>query len=81
MQSSYATAPKQYFEAEKLLGRSFSMHPSSEEIIFLVTHLLSQNLKVETVRSYLLGIKFYLMSKGVISPAKLPPLAEQLLQE
>ena len=32
------------------------------------------------MRSYLSGIRFFLLSKGVFSPAKLPPLAEQLLQ-
>ena len=54
--------------------------PSPEVISFLVTYLLSQDIKVETVRSYLSGIKYYLMSKGVHSPSQLTPLAKQLLQ-
>ena len=78
-QTGYATAAKHYQEAEKALGRAFGLPPSPEEVVFLVNFLLGKEIKVETVRSYLSGIRFYLLSRGVSSPAKLPQLAEQLL--
>ena len=79
-QGSYATAVTHYLSAEKSLGRPFSVPPSPEEVVFLVAHLLGKELKPVTVRSYLAGIRFYLLSKGVFTPARLPILAEQLLQ-
>ena len=35
---------------------------------------------METIRSYLSGIRFYLLSRGVFTPEKLPDLAEQMLK-
>ena len=78
-QSGYATATRHYLAAEEALGKKFSLPPSEAEMIFLTTYLLNQNLTVPTVRSYLAGIKFYLLSLGIANPPKLPPLAEQLL--
>ena len=78
-QSSYATATRHYFAAENVLGRKFSLPPSESEMVFLVTYLIQQDLTVPTVRGYIAGIRYYLLSLGVATPPKLPPLAEQLL--
>ena len=80
VQNGYATAVKHYRKAELALGHNFSTPPTAQEVVFLVTYLLGEDLKPETIRSYLSGIRFYLLSKGVPSPSKLPLLAEQLLQ-
>ena len=78
-QGGYATATRHYFAAEKALGRKFEVPPTELEYIFLTTYLMNQNLSVCTIRGYLAGIRFYLLSLGVTSPPKLPLLAEQLL--
>ena len=78
-QGGYATATRHYFAAEVALGRKFNLPPTELEYVFLTTYLMNQNLTVSTIRSYLAGIRFYLLSLGVTSPPKLPPLAEQLL--
>ena len=78
-QGGYATATRHYFAAERALGRKFEVPPTELEYIFLTTYLMNQNLSVCTIRSYLAGIRFYLLSLGVTSPPKLPQLAEQLL--
>ena len=78
-QSGYATATRHLFEAEKSLGRKFDVPPSEADLTFLTTHLISQNLSVATIKSYLAGIRFYYLSLGIANPPRLPPLAEQLL--
>ena len=57
-QSGYATAAKHYQEAQKALGRVFSLPPTPDEMVFLVNYFLGKEMKVETVRSYLSGIRF-----------------------
>ena len=78
-QSGYATAARHYLAAEKALGRPFAMPPKDEEMVFLVTFLLNKNLACTTIRSYLAGIRFYLLSHGIATPPPLPVLAEQIL--
>ena len=78
-QSGYATATRHFFAAEEELGKKFASPPSESEMVFLTTFLISKGLTVPTIRSYLAGIRFYLLSMGISTPPKLPPLAEQLL--
>ena len=78
-QSCYATAARNYIEAEKALGQKFSIPPSESDMVFLATYLINKKLSVTTIRTYLAGIRFYLLSMGVATPPKLPPLAEQLI--
>ena len=78
-QSVYATAARHLFSAEAALGRKFSTPPSELDLIYLVTHLIDQNLAVPTIRSYLAGIRYYYLSMGIPNPLRIPPLAEQLL--
>ena len=78
-QAGYATAARHFLSAEKALGKSFSLPPTDKEMVFLVTHLINKKLSVATIRSYLAGIRFYLLSLGVAAPPALPPLAEHLL--
>ena len=78
-QAGYATSARHYIAAEKALGRSFSLPPSPSEMVFLVSYLVSLKLEHKTIRSYLSGIRFYLLSMGVATPPKLPSLAEQLI--
>ena len=47
-QSGYATAAR-HIDAEKSLGRHFSCPPTDQEMMFLVTHLVSKGLGVSTV--------------------------------
>ena len=78
-QSGYATAARHYIAAEKSLGRQFSHPPSETEMVYLVAYLVGKKLSVPTIRSYLAGIRFYLLSMGIPTPPTLPPLADQLL--
>merc|ERR1711955_24986 len=71
-QSGYATAARHFISAENALGKPFSHPPTDQEMVFLVTHLIQKGLGVSTVRSYLGGIRFYLLSMGVPTPPKLP---------
>ena len=78
-QCGYATAARHYFAAEEELGQKFGSPPSESEMVFLTTFLINKGLSVPTIRGYLAGIRYYLLSVGVSTPPKLPPLAEQLL--
>ena len=78
-QSSYATAARHYLAAEESLGRKFAHPPSEADLVYLVAYLIGLKLSVATIRNYMAGIRFYLLSLGVATPPKLPPLAEQLL--
>ena len=66
--------------AQNKLGRPFSLPPSPADMVYLVTFMLGKNLEPSTIRSYLSAVRFFLLSKGVHAPPKLPPLAEQLIQ-
>ena len=79
VQTNYATSVRHYLAAEVELGRKFSSPPTPTEMVFLTTFLLGRGLKMDTVRSYLSAIRFYLLSQGIASPPRLPPLAEQLI--
>ena len=79
VQTNYATAVRHYLAAEVELGRKFGSPPTQTEMVFLTTFLLGKGLKMDTVRSYLSAIRFYLLSQGVASPPRLPLLAEQLI--
>ena len=78
-QAGYATAARTYIEAEKALGRPFSSPPTDSELAFLVTFLIRRKLEPATIKNYLSGIRFYLLSMGLPSPPSLPPLAHQIL--
>ena len=78
-QSCYATAARHYMEAEKELGRKFSIPPNDSDLVYLTSYFIGQNLAVPTIRNYLAGIRYYLLSLGINAPPKFPPLAEQLL--
>ena len=80
-QNSYATGARVFLAAQETLGRPFSLPPSPSERVFLVTFMLTKNLSAPTIRSYLSAIRFYLLSKGVLSTDKLPEFAEHLIQE
>ena len=78
-QSGYATAARHFFEAEKELGRKFNIPPNEAKLIFLTCYFIKKDLTVPTIRNYMAGIRFYLLSLGIAAPPKLPPLPEQLL--
>ena len=78
-QAGYATAARTYIEAENALGRPFSSPPTESELVFLVTFLIRRKLEPSTIKNYLSGIRFYLLSMGLPSPPNLPPLAQQIL--
>ena len=79
-QAGYATGARCYLAAQKALGRNFASPPSSSEMVYLVTFMLGKKLQPATIRGYLSATRFYLMSQGIFTPPKLPPLAEQLIQ-
>ena len=72
-QSGYATAARHYLAAERALGRSFSLPPTEKEMVYLVNFLTKKELDPKTIRSYLSGIRFYLLSMGIATPPNLPP--------
>ena len=78
-QTSYATAARTYIEAENELGKPFSFPPTESELVFFVSSLINRNLEPSTIRNYLSGIRFYLLSMGLANPPAIPPLAHQLL--
>ena len=78
-QAGYATGARAYIDAEKALGRPFSFPPTEQEMVFLVSFLINKGLEPATIKSYLSGIRFYLLSMGATNPPVLPPLAGQLL--
>ena len=78
-QISYASAARAYIQAENSLGRPFSLPPTDQELIFLVSFLINKNIEPSTIRNYLSGIRFYLFSMGLANPPPLPQLANQLL--
>ena len=78
-QAGYATAARHYIAAEAQFGRKFALPPTDSEMVYLVSYMISRNLSVSTIRSYLAGIRYYLLSLGVARPLGIPPLAEQLL--
>ena len=78
-QTSYASAARAYIQAENSLGRPFSLPPTDQELIFLVSFLINKDLEPNTIKNYLSGIRFYLFSMGLPNPPPLPQLANQLL--
>ena len=78
-QKGYATAARHYTAAQQVLGRSFSSPPSQTDLVYFITFLLGKNIGTSTIRHYLSGLRFFLMSQGIPLPPKFPPLAEQLL--
>ena len=78
-QSNYATATRHYIAAEKALGSSFSHPPTDSEMVYLVAYLINEGLKAPTIRNYLAGIRYYLLSLGIPNPPKIPTLAEQMI--
>ena len=78
-QTGYASAARAYIQAENALGRPFSLPPTDQEMIFLMSFLINKNLEPSTIRNYLSGIRFYLFSMGLANPPALPQLANQLL--
>ena len=77
--TSYASAARAYIQAENSLGRPFSLPPTDQELIFLVSFLINKDLEPNTIKNYLSGIRFYLFSMGLPNPPPLPQLANQLL--
>ena len=55
------------------------MPPSEQEMIFLVSFLINKNLEPNTIKNYLSGIRYYLLSMGLANPPPWPQLAVQLL--
>ena len=78
-QRGYRTGARHYLAAQKCLGRSFSSPPSQTDLIYFTNYLLGKKIGIQTIRHYLSGVRFFLMSQGQPIPPKLPTLAEQLM--
>ena len=78
--SSYATAVRHMQDAEKILGHSFSLPPTPQEMSFFVNHLAKRGISSSTISNYISAIRTHFVCRGAPPPQKLDPVTTHLLK-